>query len=692
MKKSYLAATAVCAFALILTGCGESAPDTPTTYALTLTAGEGSTITVDNPSEDGRYEAGDVVTFDVNVTVPNKVLDDVTFNGTELHSLSGTYTVTMPKSDSTIATTLLEIGPADLLDPVAVVDENVPETVQDVLDLLNGASVEANVNYLAEATLSGDFGRSPMGDTVQSYVYSSKVGRNGVALVEGSQFNGSRSLYVKNAFTVTDNYVYSLLGEQDSYGYNESASVGVLTDATEGLKPFEVNRDEADKQVMLNVGFTNFFVSNFFANSTSSFLNTNEEGWVETTLVTEVAENEYTATLSAKDVDYYGDFEALVELVLVVDGRNFIKNLTFTYSAYDEMDVNPDTNLPYEGATPEEVNTIEYVGTIDYRDEVEGLNVDDLVINGDYEVNLSYNLEGSYSSFDVVDGNIADSGEVTAEYHVLTAEKALVNPILVGSKEENKVIFTEDGTPVMNGLGETTLVFDNGAGELKEVKVNVVQPDPLDIEATLDTGDVVYIDELSTLTVSIIPEGANQNVNVEMDASSTGSVGITKVSSSTGTYFNLIGITEGEVTINYASVIKPSLSGTLEVTVMEKPDPAVIRSFLTTTTLHGAVSGWGDHFVNFNTDGTGEYVCYESPLKGDIVPFKWVLDEATLTVSLSDFDPDAKSRYYTIVGFSNVTETSIDFTFRYNGTSDRTTTMTALDAKLDFTTADLSQY
>ena len=102
------------------------------------------------------------------------------------------------------------------------------------------------------------------------------------------------------------------------------------------------------------------------------------------------------------------------------------------------------------------------------------------------------------------------------------------------------------------------------------------------------------------------------------------------------------------------------------------------------------MSSWGDHFVNFNTDGTGEYVCYEGS-KGDIVPFRWVLDEATLTVSLSDFDPDAKSKYYTIVGFSNVTETSIDFTFRY-GSTDRTTTMTALDAKLDLTTADLSQY
>lgn len=692
MKNSYLTVALMGGLTLLLASCGESGPidpPAPTTYNLTLNAETGSSINVTNASEDGRYEAGEVVNFDISVEETNKIIDEVTFNDVVLYSFDGSYSITMPKKDSVIAVTLEEIGPSNLLDPGTVVIEEVPTTVEEVDELLNGEALSANATYLESATYVGNFGRSPMGNTVESYRYESKVGRNGNAVVKGSEFNGSSSHYNEAVFTLTDNYLYGLVGEQDSYDYSETADIAVLSDETEPLNTYEMSRSEASYVIASQVGFNYAITSALFSNySTESFLNDGEEGWTNITLTSEVETSSYTLTIEGQNIDYYGDTESLIHMTMTVNGNNFISSINFENRIYDEMDINPDTNLPYDGANPSEIETLTYTGVVAYKDEVEGINIDDLVINGDYDVHLSYNIEGTYSTFDAVDNVVEDSGELTSEFEILSAEKALVNPILLGSKEDGKIIFDEDGNAIINGTGTTTLLYDNGAGVIKEVAIEVVTPNPRDISATLNTGEVVYLNETSTLTVSIIPSGANQEATVTINELSTGNVSV-EPTDVVGV-FNITGKTEGAVTLTYASVADSSIKDTISFDVIVKPDPTLIRQFLTTTTLHGSVSGWGDHFVNFETDGTGEYVCYESG-KGDIIPFKWALDDATLTITISDFDPDAKSKYYNLVGFSNPTNDSVVFTFSYNGT-DRSCTMTALDEKLDLETADLSVY
>ena len=689
MKKSYLTVALMGGLTLLLASCGEpNNPPAPTTYNLTLNAETGSSINVTNASEDGRYEAGEVVNFDISVEESNKIVDEVTFNNVVLYSFDGSYSITMPKQDSVLAVTLEEIGPSNLLDPGTVVQEEVPTTVEEVYELFNGEALSANATYLESATYVGNFGRSPMGNTVESYRYESKVGRNGNAVVKGSEFNGSSSRYNEAVFTLTDNYLYSLLGEQGSYDYSESAAIAVLSDESESLNPYEMLRSEASEAIASQVGFNAAISNALFSNSSESLLNDGEEGWTNITLTSEVESSSYTLTIEGQNVDYYGDLESIVHMTMTVNGNNFISSINFENRIYDEMDINPDTNLPYDGVNPSEIETLTYTGTVAYKDEVEGVNISDLVADEEYDVHLSYRIEGSYSTYDVTDGFVEDSAELTSEFEILSAEKALVNPILLGSREDGKVIFDEDGAAIINGTGATTLLYDNGAGQIKEVIVKVVTPYPRDISATLNTGDVVYLNETSTLTVSIIPSGASQEATVEVSSSSTGNVTIE--STDVAGVFNVIGQTEGDVTLTYASVADPSIEGEISFNVIVKPDPTLIRQFLTTTTLHGSVSGWGDHFVNFETDGTGEYVCYETG-KGDIIPFKWALDDATLTITLSDFDPDATSKYYNLVGFSNPTNESIVLTFSYNGT-DRSCTMTALDEKLDLETADLSAY
>jgi hypothetical protein len=100
------------------------------------------------------------------------------------------------------------------------------------------------------------------------------------------------------------------------------------------------------------------------------------------------------------------------------------------------------------------------------------------------------------------------------------------------------------------------------------------------------------------------------------------------------------------------------------------------------------MSGWGNHFVNCNEDGTGQYVCYEGG-QGNMVPFTWTLNESSITLEVSS--DGSKSKYYTISGFANLTATSVDFIFAYNGV-DKVVALSQMDSKLDLSTADVSGY
>lgn len=425
MKKSYLTVALMGGLTLLLASCGEpNIPPAPTTYNLTLNAETGSSINVTNASENGRYEAGEVVNFDISVEETNKIVDEVTFNDVVLYSFDGSYSITMPKQDSVLAVSLEEIGPSNLLDPGTVVQEEVPTTVEEVYELLNGEALSANATYLESATYVGNFGRSPMGNTVESYRYESKVGRNGNAVVKGSEFNGSSSHYNEAIFTLTDNYLYSFLGEQDSYDYSESAAIAVLSDESESLNPYEMLRSEASEAIASQVGFNAAISNALFSNSSESFLNDREEGWTNITLTSEVESSSYTLTIEGQNVDYYGNLESIVHMTMTVNGNNFISSINFENRIYDETDINPDTNLPYDGVNPSEIESLTYTGVIAYKDEVEGVNISDLVADEEYDVHLSYRIEGSYSTYDVTDGFVEDSAELTSEFEILSAEKS----------------------------------------------------------------------------------------------------------------------------------------------------------------------------------------------------------------------------------------------------------------------------
>lgn len=297
-----------------------------------------------------------------------------------------------------------------------------------------------------------------------------------------------------------------------------------------------------------------------------------------------------------------------------------------------------------------------------------------------YDVVTSYQLTGQ-STVVATDNVVENSGRLTFAYRQTDNKPVMFEPTLVGAKEDGFITFDEDDVYV-NQEGTFTLLFDNGLGEIKEVSLTSVQPVPYSITATLP-GNIVYNGETNILTVSISPAGADQSAAVTKNESSTGDVTIQDNQDGT---FTLTGVTNGSVTLDVASTVNPEVNTSITISVENVPNRENIMSFLTTTTLHGEVSGWGSHYVNFNSDGTGQYVCYENS-KGEIVSFTWELTEAfqiEITV-----DGDGVSGYYTLEGFENVSETSLTLIYSYYG-SNKEATLTATDSKLDLSTAEYS--
>lgn len=82
--------------------------DTNNVYNVTVEASSGYTISGLN----SEYNYSSNVTFSVNVTDDNKVVDSVKMNGTELTPVNGEYSFTMPASDVVITVILKDIKPA----------------------------------------------------------------------------------------------------------------------------------------------------------------------------------------------------------------------------------------------------------------------------------------------------------------------------------------------------------------------------------------------------------------------------------------------------------------------------------------------------------------------------------------------------------------------------------------------------
>lgn len=662
---------------------GSSEPDiieVTKKFELTTQAAEGSTITVSTTAENSEYEAGTLIEFSVTVDDANKELTSVLVNDKLIAPTSGnSYEFYMPNQDTTIKTEVLVLGDESIVTSSPVDAESVPETVQELYEVLK-ASKTAESLYLQNASYSSTFEESYESLDLVGTVYN-----NDVVFIDGRylQYESSDMLfYLGYEKGIQEDRYYNVETSTRVTSLEQSGTLQtIVDDETQTLTNNQIKESDATIEAS-TVGFVDRLLELTFSETDSnSFLSTNSYGWLNVTMntTTDASNLFYTATVNAV-YNYSSSRNYMVSLDVVIDGDNFVKSAEFLYEQYAEDDWDTENNVAYDDAEPTAVQSIEIVQERNYRHTAnQKLDLTQHVMNN-YDVVTSYQLTGQ-STVVATDNVVENSGRLTFAYRQTDNKPVMFEPTLVGAKEDGFITFDEDDVYV-NQEGTFTLLFDNGLGEIKEVSLTSVQPVPYSITATLP-GNIVYNGETNILTVSISPAGADQSAAVTKNESSTGDVTIQDNQDGT---FTLTGVTNGSVTLDVASTVNPEVNTSITISVENVPNRENIMSFLTTTTLCGKVPSWGDHYVNFNTDGSGQYVCYEGS-KGEVVAFTWELTEAfqiEITV-----DGDGVSGYYTLEGFENVSETSLTLIYSYYG-SNKEATLTATDSKLDLSTAELS--
>ena len=662
---------------------GSSEPDiieVTKKFELTTQAAEGSTITVSTTAENSEYEAGTLIEFSVTVDDANKELTSVLVNDKLIAPTSGnSYEFYMPNQDTTIKTEVLVLGDESIVTSSPVDAESVPETVQELYEVLK-ASKTAESLYLQNASYSSTFEESYESLDLVGTVYN-----NDVVFIDGRylQYESSDMLfYLGYEKGIQEDRYYNVETSTRVTSLEQSGTLQtIVDDETQTLTNNQIKESDATIEAS-TVGFVDRLLELTFSETDSnSFLSTNSYGWLNVTMntTTDASNLFYTATVNAV-YNYSSSRNYMVSLDVVIDGDHFVKSAEFLYEQYAEDDWDTENNVAYDDAEPTAVQSIEIVQERNYRHTAnQKLDLTQHVMNN-YDVITSYQLTGQ-STVVATDNVVENSGRLTFAYRQTDNKPVMFEPTLVGAKEDGFITFDEDDVYV-NQEGTFTLLFDNGLGEIKEVSLTSVQPAPYSISATLP-GNIVYNGETNVLTVAISPAGADQSATVTKNESSTGDVTIQDNQDGT---FTLTGVTNGSVTLDVASIVNPEIKTSITISVENAPNRENIMSFLTTTTLCGKVPSWGDNYVNFNTDGSGQYVCYEGS-KGEIVSFTWELTEAfqiEITV-----DGDGVSGYYTLEGFENVSETSLTLIYSYYG-SNKEATLTATDSKLDLSTAELS--
>lgn len=650
-------------------------------YTLSCHAATGTTIQIHNPSSDAKYESGSLVSFQVTVDDANKELKSVTINDKIIAPTEGnSYEIVMPNMDATIATEVNVLGEETILNVSDVVEDAVPKTVEELHTLLQASKTTESL-YLANATFESTYGNSSM----VSLSLNAKVYWNDAVFIDGHYLKYDTSdmaFYTGEERGITGQKYYSVKTDTAVTTLEQTGVLkAIVPDTTETLLNHQIKESDA-KVNASSAGFIDLLLDRTFSpTSSSSFLTTSNYGWKNITLntVTDVSNKFYTVTVTAVYPDYNRTYTYV--LTTVIDGDSFVKSADFVANTYAKDDFNAETNWVYDGSEVLDTKTIHVVQERNYRHSTtEKLDLEKHVMT-DYDVVTSYQLTGQ-TAVTATDHVVENSSKLTFRFRQRDNTPVMFVPTLVGAKEDGFITFNEDGAPIVNQEGPFTLIFDNGLGELKEVAMESVQPLPFKIEISLP-GNKVFNGETNILTASISPSGADQSVTVTPLSSSTGAVDIVDNHDNT---FTLTGVTNGSVTLEVASTIKPELTSTITFTVENKPNRDNILAFLTTTTLKGTLSGWGSHYVNLYMDGTGEYVCYEGS-KGDVIPFTWELTES-FEISIV-VDGTLKSKYYNFVGITNVSETTASLIFAYNGTN-REAVLSPLDEKLDFATASLN--
>ena len=689
-----------------LTSCGnevcppapepEPAPTPePTKYAVeTLNA---THLKVQNLNVTDKVEAGFTVTFDVVSDSADFVLDyvKVFYDGLKEAAVVQTdahFTFTMPESNVAIQVAEKDapyVEPEDAVTPVDLeaLEFNKEGELAEKLDwaaMQLRMATEVEVEKLKSATLTydTDSGSAKTHQVKETKVYNDFVTldswTSGVASTGFTRESNTRGYLPGGEYAFDYGYKTINFGDNSQYS-TPSTTTTVNTFKVlkeEGATYYGVDSLTEDEAVAFtrSSGYLEGIVNTAFGEKSDKLFYASA---MKSITMTEPTLSEDGKTYSFEMVGVYkgssySKYFNIYTLKFAIDGDFFLHSLSFKNDYYkDGFDeatntVKEDAVFGYTAFDYELV----YNRAADKNQGECTLDFDSFFAT-EYDINLQYSKYSDYTKHEVGEDKVVYGNSTL--YTSLSNVKGspLVEPKLVGTIEEGGLLYNEKNqTFTVNKLGELTLLYDNGRGEMKEFKVTAEAPEIKEMTLTLGAGGSTFFVEngAQKVNATILPSLAPQDVTVELVK---GSEIATLEKREDGYYITPTG--EGEVGIKATSNLVPTATKAIYVNFATKPNIEGVKAFITTHTIfiqcskYSTDCGW----INFNADGTGSYIATQSsrpkPSEHPQATFKYIInDDFTFTIT-PDEGKTLTVNSYSIEDVQATSNSSLSLKFLYNG-------------------------
>ena len=616
-----------------------------TKYAVSFVKSDKVSIEIIS-AQDGKALPGEEVSF--SLTSSEEEILSVTSSTCYLIQKGNQYVFTRPSHNVEIEVKSEAFGDPSVLNVKDVDVSALPNNVASFKEYFKKARSVEGTYFKKGKVINDNFsGR------ISYYDYDIEAGKNDVLVIKGHQkSNASDSYstyYSKENGKQGDTY-YSIsstssLGStpevSTSYAFktiipDDSASVGLGSikegDAKAGYSSFGGSKSIYDR----------FFADNAtyalqdYTGSLSSY------SYYLKDIKKSVAQDKKSASFDLKAYCASWSGTDVYNISFTRDGDYFLKEAKLSKVSYDEEECDKDTKLPLDTAKGTVKASYQNTNERGYKSTLVKSDISSFA-RDDYDVSISYTLSGDEHKTDSQNIVVENGSTLSFTFLPKDNKPTLILPHLKRIEEGDDFVDTKTLTVLKEG--EITLVFDNGFGKEKKIKITSVQPKAASLSIKAPSN--VYLNETSSRTVTVLPEKANQEVTITKNSDSVGEAEFTKQAD--GSYL-VKGTKLGLASYLVTSTENADIKETITINVIEKPNAATFKANVLSKTFYGESADYKG-VVNFNADGTGKYKTasksYYYSYYDDEASFTWTFDENTLTFTIIG----AQGSYFDNSGF-----------------------------------------
>ena len=630
---------------------------------------------------------GEEISF--TVTSSEEEILSVTSTSALLAEKEGGYVFTRPNHEVTIEIKSEAFGDASILEVKDVDVTSLPNNVSTFKTYFEEARKVENTYFKSAHVLNSQYsGVNYFED------YEVNAGKNDVLIKKGhkkSNASDTSSIFFSEECGKQKDIYYSISSSSQTGSFSSKISKEytfktIVKDDSEDVGAQQIKEKDA-KELYSAFGGAKTIYDRFFSESANNPLKDYPESPSKYNYYIKDIKKSLSADKKSVTFDlkvYYFSYigTEIHSISFTFDGDKFLKEAKIVKTNYEEEECDEETGLPKENTVGTINASYELTRERGYKTTLKKTDISTFG-RDDYDVDLSYQLLDKTVSTEKDNVIVENGSKLNFSFLPKDRKETLVTPHLASVKEGEGYLDLD--SLVVLKEGTFTLVFDNGFGKKKEIKVTSIRPKAVSLSVSLPTK--LFLNGTSKRKVTVLPEKASQEVTI---TKKKGEGEATFVKNEDGTY-SVTGTKLGEATYTITSNENSEISQEVTFTVIEKPNAATFKANVLAKTFYGESSDY-KAVVNFNEDGTGKYkvatISYWSSSYEEEASFTWTFDEEALTFTISGATGD----YFTTSGFTSFTAIASDqaegsfIHYNYSSSEPFTLTRSAQERK------DLSEF